>query len=202
MMRRLFVAAVLLSLPAALSAQSSESRYDKEFVFPLYMRNVSFGASPVILREFMIHVHDDTQLSVVMPPVHLAAEQSIWDLGRAGSVGSGLFLSHGRYKYSYLYDDGYGGDAVNIRVGMTQVLAGVSYHYTIRTRLEAYARVMFGAGLSGFHSDRAGATYDWSGVFIWNGVAGMRWFFSNSFGVYAEGGYTSGCVNAGITYRW
>lgn len=33
-------------------------------------------------------------------------------------------------------------------------------------------------------------------------VAGMRCYLSNILDVYAEWGYTSGCVNAGITHRW
>ena len=206
-MRRLslfaaFIAGALLSLPSALRAQGSESRYNKELVFPLYMKNVSLGASPVILHGFMLRGRDAAGLSVTLPPVHFMFEQCFWDMGNAGSLGWGVFVSYGKYKYSYAGSNGYGGNVVNVRAGMLQPLAGLSYHYTIRTRLEVYARMMLGFSATGFRSDRAGDIADWDSQFIWNGVAGVRWFFSNSFGVYAEGGHTSGLINAGITYRW
>lgn len=196
------VGAVLLSLPSALSAQSSESRYNKEIVFPLRMRNISLGVSPVIMRGFMLHERTGADVSVNMPPVHIAAETCAWDFGKAGSIGTGAFLSHARYTYSYDGEDGNGGNRVSVKTGMTQVLVGLSYHYTLRTRLEAYTRLMIGTGIGGYNSSRAGATHDMTAKIIWNGVVGMRWFFSDGFGVYAEGGYTSGCVNGGITYRW
>jgi hypothetical protein len=199
---RRIVAAVLVLMPAALWAQSSGSRYNKEFVFPLHINNISIGASPVIMRGFMLHDHPGADIAVKMPPVHIMAEHCAWDFGNAGSIGTGAFISYGRYTYSYDGEDGRGGNRINVRTGMTHILAGVSYHYTVLTRLEAYTRLMFGAGISGYNSDREGATHNMNAKIIWNGVVGMRYFFSNSFGVYAEGGYTSGCVNVGITYRW
>jgi hypothetical protein len=204
-MRSIYLIAIgtlLFAFPSVLSAQSSESRYNKEFVFVHRMRNLSFGVSPTIMSEFMPHERTSAQTSVIMPSVHLMAESCIWDLGNGGSFGTGAFISYGKYTYFYEGENGYGGNQVNVKTGMTQVLAGLSYHYTIRTRMEAYTRLMLGVVIGSYNSDRAGATHDMNAKIIWNGVVGLRWYFSNSFGVYTEGGYTSGCVNAGITYRW
>lgn len=215
-MRRIaFIAAGLLLLPPSFAVAqnagnygkpetsvASGNRYRKEIVFPLEMDNLSVGISPYIMRDFMVHSSVPADITVTLPPVHIAYERCVWDMGNAGSIGTGLFLSYGKYKYSYAGDDGRGGDTIDVKAGLVNMLAGLSYHYTIRTRLEVYARLMIGSSMGNFDSGRASGVDSWRPRFIWNGVAGVRYFFSNSFGVYAEGGYTSGYVNLGATLRW
>lgn len=196
------IAGILLSLPGGLAAQSSESRYNKEFVFALYMTSISFGASPVILHDFMFHTHANQGVSITLPQLHFMFDRCGWDFDNAGSVGWGFFLAYGRYRFGYAANDGRGDDPVGVQAGMLQAFVGPTYHYTIRTSLEAYFRPMIGIVMSGFKYSNVGSDYDLVSNVIWNGVVGMRYFFSNRFGVYVEGGYTSGLVNAGITYSW
>ncbi|MDR0511208.1 MAG: hypothetical protein LBH06_08975 [Rikenellaceae bacterium] len=180
----------------------SASRYDREFVFPLRMRNISLGASPALWREFTMPVNRETDRRTVLPPIHLTCERAMTDMGNAGSLGWGFQLGYGRYGYNYLWNDGYGDREVHVRAGRFEAMAGLSYHYTIATRFEAYARAMAGAGITGYRGDRSGDADEMDARFQWNAVAGARYFFTRSFGVYAEGGYTAGIANAGLTYRW
>lgn len=202
-MRNIFIIILTAFLvPVSIVAQESESRYNKEMVFPLRIRNISIGISPIVLDGFMYTRSAGSKASVTLPPIHLMVERCHWDLGNAGSIGSGIFVSYGRYTYTYAGPDGNGGNEIDVRVGTTNGLVGLSYHYTICTRLEAYARLMVGAEVEFSKSSKAGATADMTGEMIWNAVGGARYFFSNSWGAYIEGGYTSGAVNAGLTYRW
>lgn len=202
------VAAFVFSIAStSVSAQnrsqaSSASRYRHEIVFPLEMRNVSVGVSPTILSSFISARHNGSGRHITMPHVHLMAEQCAWDWGRAGSIGTGWHLSHGRYRYHKDENDGRGGDRVRMRIGQTNVLATLSYHLTLQSRLECYGRLAGGFGISSRHTSRAGDTGDWHGNFIWNGVVGARWFWCRNLGLFFEAGHTSGAVNTGVTFRW
>lgn len=206
MLRKIILIAITTIVPLLGKSQtepiSSESRYAHEFVFPDGMRNMSVGASPVIVKSCLPRLSDGAGMVMTMPPIQIGWERCFIDLGLGGSFGWGVSLSHGRYKYTVDGPDGRGGNTVTTRVGMTQGMAGLSYHYTIRTRLEAYTRLMFGAVVGGYKSDREGATHSMEARMILSGVVGARWFFSNSWGAYLEGGYTMGAANLGVTYRW
>lgn len=180
--------------------QSSTSRYKKELAFPLHMRTVSVGLSPAIWDHFTIHHYKDiaTGLKLILPPVHLAYEQSVWDFGNAGAIGWGGMATYGKYEYAYPWNEG----EVNVRTGVFNLLVGASYHYTVATRFEVYLRAMLGAAISNYKDDAPGVNPSWNSKFIWTGVAGARHYFSNTLGVFIESGYTLGYVNAGMILRW
>lgn len=190
------------------SAKVGWKRMNTEQVFPKYDRTISIGASPDVSPRSRNIRHSGTDFKVKMPPIGIYADYCWLDLGRPGSAGYVLGASYSRFGYNWLWDDGYGDKVMETSCNRFDVQAGLSWHFTICRNFEAYARAMIDLGVIGnttmntatgnknisdsdFNTDVSAAA-----------AIGLRWYFSCAAGLWMEGGYNTGYVSAGLTFRF
>lgn len=108
-----------------------------------------------------------------------------------------------------MLDNGYGDKQQDTFCNRVDLAAGLSYHLTLCRNLEVYARGMIDAGLIGEHTndhesgEKASSTFnkmDTKMTFV--AVAGIRWYFCRSIGLWAEGGHDTGYASAGLSFRF
>lgn len=189
-------------------------RTESEIVFPKYSRTLQIGASPVMAdgAKIMKHATDDAAKSsfkMIVPPVMIYSDICFLDFGRFGSIGWTIGGEYSRYGYNWMLDNGYGDKQQDTFCNRVDLAAGLSYHLTLCSRLELYARAMVDAGLIGEHTtdhesgDEASSTFnkmDTKMTFVAN--AGLRWYFCKKAGIWVEGGHDTGYVSAGLSYRF
>lgn len=188
-------------------------RTKSEIVFPKYTRTIQVGASPVIAEwtKVMKHATDGSKSSSKMdvPPIMIYSDICFLDFGRFGSLGWSIGGEYSRYSYNWMLDNGYGDKQQDTYCNRVDFAAGLSYHITLCSRLELYARAMIDAGLIGEHTtdhesgEKASSTFNKMdtkmGVLA---TAGLRWYFCNKAGLWVEGGHDAGYVSAGLSFKF
>ena len=189
-------------------------RTKHEIVFPKYTRTLQLGVSPVVAdwSRVMKHATDDASRSsfrMVVPPVMIYSDICFFDFGRFGSLGWAVGGEYSRYGYNWMLDDGYGDKRQDTFCNRFDIAAGLSYHITLCRRLELYARAMIDAGLIGEHTtehesgEKASSAFnkmDTKMTFV--AVGGLRWYFCEKVGLWAEGGHDTGYVSAGLSFKF
>ena len=187
-------------------------RTKSEIVFPKYTRTIQVGVSPVFApwSKIMKHAVDDkSSFRMVVPPVMIYSDICFLDFGRFGSLGWSVGGEYSRYGYNWMLDNGHGIKQQDTFCNRVDIAAGLSYHITLCRRLELYARAMVDAGLIGEHTtdhesgEKASSTFnkmDTKMTFIT--TAGLRWYFCEKAGLWVEGGHDTGCVSAGLSFRF
>lgn len=199
----IILASLSLLFGASTIRAQVESRYKNEIVFPQGMRNFSVGVSPTVSNRFMLHSENSYSETVIVPPVSIFWETAIADFGKAGSIGAGTQIDYYRYKYHFLWDDGYGDKDIEVNSGQVLFTGVLSYHYTLATRLEIYAKAMAMISVVGrTYSEERLDPKGLDASFTFGAAVGLRYFFSRTWGVYAEGGRIPGSVAVGLTARW
>lgn len=188
-------------------------RTKSEIVFPKYTRTIQVGASPVIAEwtKVMKHATDGSKSSFKMavPPIMIYSDICFLDFGRFGSLGWSIGGEYSRYSYNWMLDNGYGDKQQDTYCNRVDFAAGLSYHITLCSRLELYARAMIDAGLIGEHTtdhesgEKASSTFNKMdtkmGILA---TAGLRWYFCNKAGLWVEGGHDAGYVSAGLSFKF
>jgi hypothetical protein len=88
---------------------------------------------------------------------------------------------------------------MNIGVG-----ARVMYHFNFARNFDSYIGLNFGYVFQSLHGEIWGVTRPVSAsYFLYGGIFGVRYFFTNNFGVYAEVGYSSvQFLSAGLSLKF
>ena len=182
-------------------------------MFPKYTRTIQVGASPVIAEwtKVMKHATDDSKSSFKMavPPIMIYSDICFLDFGRFGSLGWSIGGEYSRYSYNWMLDNGYGDKQQDTYCNRVDFAAGLSYHITLCSRLELYARAMVDAELIGEHTndhesgEKASSTFNKMdtkmGILA---TAGLRWYFCDKAGLWVEGGRDAGYVSAGLSFKF
>ncbi len=188
-------------------------RTKSEIVFPKYTRTIQAGASPVIAEwtRVMKHANNDSKSSFKMavPPIIIYSDICFLDFGRFGSLGWSIGGEYSRYSYNWMLDNGYGDKQQDTFCNRVDLAAGLSYHITLCSNIELYARAMVDAGLIGEHTtdhesgEKASTTFNKMdtkmGILA---TAGLRWYFCNKAGFWVEGGHDAGYVSAGLSFKF
>ena len=176
------------------------------------LKDGQVGVSPVIAEwtQVMKHATDNSNSSFKMdiPPIMIYSDICFLDFGRFGSLGWSIGGEYSRYSYNWMLDNGYGDKQQDTYCNRVDIAAGLSYHITLCSRLELYARAMIDAGLIGEHTtdhesgEEASSTFNKMDTKI--GIlatAGLRWYFCNKAGLWVEGGHDAGYVSAGLSFK-
>ena len=188
-------------------------RTKSEIVFPKYTRTIQVGVSPVIAEwtRVMKHATDGSKSSFKMavPPIMIYSDICFLDFGRFGSLGWSIGGEYSRYSYNWMLDNGYGDKQQDTFCNRVDIAAGLSYHITLCSRLELYARAMVDAGLIGEHTndhesgEEASSTFNKMDTKMGMlATAGLRWYFCNKAGLWVEGGHDAGYVSAGLSFKF
>ena len=132
------------------------------------------------------------------PAISLSADHGIWETGGPGIISLGGYVGNTGYKYSGAgYDSKWNYFIIGVRG---------AYHYNGfgSKNLDVYGGAMLGYNIVKYSSnvseDYFGKSYG-SGVGL-SGFIGGRWFFTESFGAFAELGYGISVLNAGLTFKF
>ena len=146
---------------------------------------------------------------MAVPPIMIYSDICFLDFGRFGSLGWSIGGEYSRYSYNWMLDNGYGDKQQDTFCNRVDFAAGLSYHITLCSRLELYARAMIDAGLIGEHTtdhesgEKASSTFNKMdtkmGILA---TAGLRWYFCNKAGLWVEGGHDAGYVSAGLSFKF
>ena len=129
--------------------------------------------------------------SSASPVFSASFERGIWEVPGPGVVSLGAYLGYKTFKNNTAFVDS---DWSYTIIGFRG-----AYHYTGLeiTKLDIYGGAMFsyrifnGRGGNDFNSRPGGTAF-----------VGGRWFFSNNFSVFAEGGYGVAFITVGGAYRF
>ncbi len=139
-----------------------------------------------------------TGYSATLPPIFITGDYCLReDLG-PGNLGVGGLLAYSGYKYEY-YDWGYKYHTLFIGVRGT-------YHFTdLVPKMDLYGAVTIGGKIVNGKEYGTATGYEYnqnssSGLF--EICAGMRYYFSDSFGVMSELGYGVAWLKLGISMKF
>lgn len=132
------------------------------------------------------------------PAISASYEYGKWEVGGPGVISLGGYLGNTGFKYSTMgYKQSWNYTVIGFRS---------AYHYNGFTEapeldvyggaMLSYNNVSYSTSGTGFGGNSYG-----SGIGISLYVGG-RWFFSESFGAYAELGYGVSTLNLGVAYRF
>ena len=188
-------------------------RTKSEIVFPRYTRTLQLGVSPVVAPWSQVMKHavdgDKSSFKLDVPPIVVYSDICFLDFGRFGSIGWTVGAEYSRYSYSWMLDNGYGDKQQDTFCNRIDLAAGLSYHLTLCSRLELYARGMIDAGIIGEHTtdhesgEEASSTFnkmDTRMTFV--AVAGLRWYFCRNVGLWVEAGHDTGYASAGLSFKF
>ena len=121
---------------------------------------------------------------------------SLWD--DKSSIGVGGIVGYASAKWD---DHGWGWKQTNILVGARGAL-----HYSFTPKFDAYAGLMLGYNV---------VSWKWTGNYnsylssgsaasdvTWSGYVGARYYFTDSFGIFAELGYGYSVANVGLSLKF
>jgi len=133
-------------------------------------------------------------------PITASYQQVVTDVLGVGRISAGgtIGMSFHNTKYTTLYG------TYKSSTTRTILLARAAYHFDLPVKnLDLYAGMGMGIYLYSYRHDAdlkyPGASS--SSTFVVTPFGGARYFFSNSFGVYAELGYGLGILNVGMTLK-
>lgn len=130
------------------------------------------------------------------PPISLGIQYGI-----ENKISIGGIVGYSQSTYDYGYATGYKWTYRYVFVG-----ARGEYHFLESAKnLDGYAGLTLGYSIvnaktpttsTGFSGYSAGASY-----FLWGAHAGIKYYFSPKFGIFAEAGYGTGYFTGGITFN-
>lgn len=125
------------------------------------------------------------------PGFSASFERGFWDVPGPGVVSLGAYVGTKTYKYDYV-----GG---NNKWNYTIIGVRGAYHYTgfDIDNLDVYGGVMVTYNILSF-SGASTSLGSHPGV---TGILGGRWYFSDTFGVFAEAGYGVAYLTVGASIR-
>lgn len=124
------------------------------------------------------------------PSLSVSYEHGIWDIAGPGVISLGGYLGYKSYKY-----------VNDIKWNYTIVGVRGAYHFTGLNvdNLDVYGGTMLSYNMldiNGYDGDDADSELGFSLY------AGGRWYFTDTFGVFAELGYGVSYINLGASFRF
>jgi hypothetical protein len=173
-MKKLFIVAVLLSTAFGSSAQAFEK------------------GSNYLQAGYGLQLY-------TLGPICIGYEKGITDVIGIGRFGVGAVLAHEFY---------YGNSVLLNYVQNRTILMGrCAYHFDFNVeKMDVYAGAAVGIQYHGDYKYKntgsVSGLYN-AGIYPASSVfAGIRYYFTSNFAVYAEAGYGLGYLNGGIVYRF
>jgi opacity protein-like surface antigen len=174
---------VLFSIPAIQAQESTFNLGDK-----VVSAGIGFGTT----------LYSGTYYSRGVPPISLAYEQAIKDeILEKGVIGVGGWIGYTSYKYDYL---GWGYKYSNFIIG-----AMGAFHYPLVDKLDTYAGIGLGYNIASAKEFGINTGYDYSassGGIVFAGMVGARYYFTESFAVYAQAGYGVSYFSIGVSLKF
>lgn len=153
-----------------------------------------------------------TYKKVGIGPIMATYERGITDVLGIGRIGVGGGIAQSFYTQKYKYNDAFYGVTTEdvYRTSRTSFIARGAYHFEFGVdKMDVYAGV--GAGIHYYSKREKYYDYSVSGyventrtsVAVREHVfAGIRYYFTDAFGVYAEAGYGVSALNGGIVFKF
>lgn len=132
------------------------------------------------------------------PAISVAYEKGVWDVGGPGVVSLGGYVGNTGYKYSTTgYSQSWNYTVVGFRS---------AYHYNgfeNAPNLDVYGGAMLSYNVVSYKTTGSvtGSNAYGSGLGF-SFYLGGRWFFSETFGAFAELGYGVSTLNLGLAYKF
>lgn len=127
-----------------------------------------------------------------IPHIAVAYDLSVADklFGEYGSIGVGAYISNVGYKSESMGN-----------FGFTTVGTRGTLHFEFVKNLDLYLGGMAGYAFRN-GEDAKLSSVNIKSKFTWVGFGGVRYMFTDLFGIYAEGGYGAYMLNGGLTLRF
>jgi len=121
-------------------------------------------------------------------------ERGIWEVGGPGVISLGGYLGTAAYDLDY----GFGNDDT---VRYTSIGVRGAYHFNFIEveNLDVYAGAMISVDIVSYDNDNFD---DLDGGPSGSVYAGARWYFTDTFGVFAEAGYGVSYLSLGAAFRF
>ena len=153
--------------------------------------------------DFLSFIEGRRPTHGILPGCDICVMNSVANLKRS------LDFILGHRRIDLFLDNGYGDKQQDTFCNRVDIAADLSYHITLCSRLELYARAMVDAGLIGEHTtdhesgEKASSTFNKMdtkmGILA---TPGLRWYFCNKAGLWVEGGHDAGYVSAGLSFKF
>lgn len=177
---------------AAIAFLSLSAIHAQEPTFNLGDKVVSAGIG------FGTTLYSGAYYSRGVPPISLSYEQAIKDeILEKGVIGVGGWLGYSSYKWDYL---GWGYKYTNFIIG-----ALGSFHYPLVDKLDTYVGIGLGYNISSSKEFGTDPGYDYnasSGGVVFAGMVGARYYFTESFAVFAQAGYGISYFSVGVSLKF
>lgn len=130
----------------------------------------------------------------VSPGFSVSYERGIWDIGGPGVISLGGFLGSKAYRYET--------QGIDSRWSYTTLGFRGAYHYNGLNveNLDVYGGAMLAYNIANFTGDAVGFTV--SSTVSPTIFVGGRWYFNDTFGVFAEAGYGVAFLTIGGSIRF
>jgi hypothetical protein len=114
------------------------------------------------------------------------------------SLGIGGLVGYTSSKYDGIYSD-WGWKTTDLMVGARGAL-----HYAFVSKLDTYAGVLIGLNFTSwkYHGSYDDSNTTGTNSLVYTAFAGARYYFADSFAVFAELGHGYSLVNAGISIKF
>lgn len=162
-----------------------------------------------VVGNLQVGIGSYSGYGIGFPPTSISVDVGAFDnliQGKNGSIGLGGYYGFGTYRHVYteeLTGIKYKDRTMRMCIGFRG-----TFHYQFVENLDTYAGVMLGIYTHN-HKDittsngNSVVTGRSSGVgFAHSEFVGVRYYFSDSFGVGAEAGYGFTYISAGITFKF
>ncbi len=132
--------------------------------------------------------------SSVSPGFSVSYERGIWDIGGPGVISLGGFIGVKAYRYEFI--------GSNSKWSYTTVGFRGAYHFNGLEveNLDVYGGAMLAYNIANFSGDSV--AFKVASTFRPTIYVGGRWYFSDTFGVFAEAGYGVAFLTVGGTFRF
>lgn len=131
------------------------------------------------------------------PAIAVSYEYGKWEVGGPGVISLGGYLGNTGYKYSTAgYSQSWNYTVIGFRS---------AYHYNGFTdvpQLDVYGGAMLSYNNVSYKSSGFTGSNAYGSGIGFSLYVGGRWFFSESFGAFAELGYGVSTLNLGVAYRF
>jgi hypothetical protein len=171
----------------------------KKLLIVAVLLSAAFGSSAQAFEKGSNYLQAGYGLQInTLGPICIGYEKGITDIIGIGRFGVGAVLAHEFY---------FGNSVLNTVQNRTLLTGRCAYHFDFNIeKMDVYAGA--GVGIQ-YHGDSKIKDTDIvfgeypAGIYPASSVfAGIRYYFTNKFAVYAEAGYGLGYLNGGIVYRF
>ncbi len=143
-------------------------------------------------------LYSGTYYKSSIPPISASFEVGVADnILEKGVIGVGGYLGYSSHKWEY---SGWGWKYSNIIVGVRG-----NFHYPLVNKLDTYTGLLLGYNISSSKEFGTPTGYDYnasSGGIAWSWFVGARYYFKDTFGVFAELGYGIAYLNLGVSLKF